>query len=334
VAGSRPGGGQRAGGAWLDALAAWAVAEGIAPLDVVRSVAAAAVGAGDAPVALGQLLGPPTRPLPEALHRGVGPRPDVLGQAYEAVLTRPDRRARGAFFTPPDVAARLVSLAFAGLPVGEPAGPVVDPAVGGGAFLLAAADALVAAGLAPEEALDRLHGADVDPAAVAVAGAALRWWAHRRSARWPTAGPSLVVADALVEDRAWPAGGAAVVVGNPPFLGQLAAQTARPRPAAAELALRYGPAARGYVDTAALFLLAAVRAGRPGARVVLVQPESVLAAEHAGRVRAEVEGRAAVEGVWLGGAGLFAADVRVCAPVVRVGALQGPVVQTWLGRGA
>lgn len=318
------------GEGWLVRLRDWGAAGPRAPLEVVAGLAQGLVRAGEAPAELAHALGA-ARPPPVDCLPPVAAGPGVLGQAYEAALHHDDRRARGAFFTPPDLAARLVDLAL-GPGHGLPAGPVVDPAAGGGAFLLAAADALVGRGDTVAAALGRLRGADVDPAAVAVADASLRWWAAARDGSWPTAPLGVVLADALVDDDAWPTA-PAVVVGNPPFLNQLGRATARRRDQAAALARRHGRAARGYVDTAAVFLVAAVRACRAGGRVVLVQPESVLATGHAGPARAELASAAALEGVWLGGAGLFPAAVRVCAPVLVVGADQPPSVRTWSGPG-
>jgi len=58
---------------------------------------------------------------------------DRLAAEAAAVLQGvDDRRRRGAFFTPPDVATALVGHGVGG-------GTVVDPACGAGVFLLAAA---------------------------------------------------------------------------------------------------------------------------------------------------------------------------------------------------
>ncbi|HEU5151564.1 MAG TPA: hypothetical protein VFU19_13760, partial [Iamia sp.] len=104
-----------------------------------------------------------------------------------------------------------------------------------------------------------------------------------------------------------------LVVGNPPFLGQLASATARDPEARARLRARFGAVAGGYVDTAALFFLVALDAVRPGGRVVLIQPESVLGAAHAGPLRAAVEARAAVLGLREVDRRAFAAQVDTCA---------------------
>jgi hypothetical protein len=110
------------------------------------------------------------------------------------------------------------------------------------------------------------------------------------------------------------------VVGNPPFLSPLTA----------------GSPAGGvgaYTDAAGRFLVAGVGLVRPGGRVVLVQPESVLAARDAAPIRAAVLSAAALEGLWVAGEAVFAAGVRVCAPVLRVGAEQPPTVRRWRGAG-
>ena len=75
---------------------------------------------------------------------------DLLGLAHEALLAPVDRKARGAHYTPPALADRLVALS---LP--STAAAVLDPACGGGAFLLAAGRALVERGPSPAEAVRR-----------------------------------------------------------------------------------------------------------------------------------------------------------------------------------
>ncbi len=136
------------------------------------------------------------------LRRGLGvpaaeplPGPDALGPAHERLLIGPDRTSRGAWYTPTWLAADLVSRAIPGSEVAE-LGTVLDPACGGGAFLLAAADRLAELGHVPTDAVGRLRGRDLDPDAVAVTEAALWWWSARRGEP-VVAGAGLVVDDAL-----------------------------------------------------------------------------------------------------------------------------------------
>jgi len=214
-----------------------------------------------------------------AVPTGAGP--DHLGRLHERLLAPDERKGRGAFYTPPEVADELVGWAVRDLD-----DPVVcDPACGGGAFLLAAARAGVR----------RLVGIDLDPLAVAVAEASL-WLAGATA--------ELVEADSLLDP--WPEP-VDVVVGNPPFLSQLGAATARTRERAAAIG------ASGYVDDAVLFLSLAVRLARR--RVALLQPESVVSATSAATVRAEVA--AVLQDLWVPDRSVFAdAAVRVVGVLV------------------
>lgn len=207
-----------------------------------------------------------------------------LTAAHPEHLTPAERRALGAYYTPADVAGDLVAWATDGL---DPPCRALDPACGAGAFLVAVHRAWPEADLV---------GLDVDPGAVAACRVAL-----------PEADVRL--ADGLVVGVQ----GFDLVVGNPPFLGQLASATARDRSARERLRERFGSAASGYVDTAALFLLAGLDAVRPGGRVVLIQPESVLGTAHTGPLRAAVEERATVLGLREVDRRTFAANVDACA---------------------
>ncbi|HAZ18310.1 MAG TPA: hypothetical protein DCY87_06015, partial [Acidimicrobiaceae bacterium] len=83
-----------------------------------------------------------------------------------------DRRRRGAFFTPPDVASALVAEVVQ-------RGTVLDPACGSGVFLLAAARRLLEVGAADRRSIVRRHlfGADVDPASGDATRRVLGAWA-------------------------------------------------------------------------------------------------------------------------------------------------------------
>ena len=241
-----------------------------------------------------------------------------LAAALEAATGADQRRANGLHVTPRWLADRLVARALDGLGA-TPAVTVCDPACGGGAFLVAAARRLHRRGADRRRVVRHLlWGADIDPVGLATAEAALALWAGEP----PPAG-RLVVADALADGGAvWPDrpdAGFHVVVGNPPFQNQLGRATARTPPQQARLRDRYGAAVRAYTDAAWLFLLAGCDLARPGGRVALVEPQSLVGARDAAAVRFAVDERARLLDMWVDERPVFAASVRVCAPVLEVG---------------
>lgn len=279
------------------------------PADLLATLARAVGVRWDGPGRPDPSLGPVV-----AAHLPAAPPWERLDGLREATLDAEHRRALGAHHTPPDLARRLCRLALDGV---DPASvQVLDPACGGGAFLVAAAQRLVELGLTPSEALARVHGIDVDPLAVATARAALRAWAPPRCRR----APDVAVGDGLA---AWPVQ-ADVVVGNPPFRSPLTGAPAGGR--ADELRRELGAP---YAELASLFLLHALRAAGPGGRVLLVQPESVLSSRDARAVRDEATPHLA--GLWVAGERVFGAAVRVCAPLLAVGAHRRRTVRRWAG---
>ena len=103
------------------------------------------------------------------------------------------------------------------------------------------------------------------------------------------------------------------MLGNPPFLSQLAASTTRGGSS------RHGGGP--YADAAAEFLALAVRLARPGAgRVGLVLPQSILASRDAAGVRSDVDRRAELIWSWWSPRRVFDAQVFVCALAFEVGA--------------
>ncbi|HWL45286.1 MAG TPA: class I SAM-dependent methyltransferase [Ilumatobacter sp.] len=218
-----------------------------------------------------------------------------------------DRKQLGAWYTPPELVAEVATAVEQLLPVVEcrtrgdgldtpgrarhsttGGRRVLDPACGDGRLLTAVADRLGGGG--------ELVGCDIDPTAVAAARAA---------------GIDAFVADALHND--W--GGATfdVVVGNPPFLSQMAAATSRGGSS------RHGGGP--YADAAVEFLALAARLARPdGGVVALVLPQSILGARDAGPVRAAVGEMAGLAWSWWQPAqALFDAAVNVCVLGLRRG---------------
>jgi len=248
--------------------------------------------------------------------------PEDLGPLHERLAAPDDRVRRGAWYTPTWLAEALVARA---LPDRDAAdlGPVVDPACGGGVFLLAAAERLLALGIEPAHAVDRLRGQDLDETAVAVAEAALWWWAARHGV---DVEPVVRVGDALLED----VGPAGAVVGNPPFLGQLRSATSVAAARRTALRMRHGDAVRAYTDPAWLFALTAVEQVVPGGHVALVLPQSFLAARDAAVVRDRIDAQADLVHTVVDDGRAFAANVEVCAPVLRRRSVPTPATNDWV----
>ena len=249
--------------------------------------------------------------------------PDLLGQAYEALLDS-DARRRGAHYTPRVVADGLTAIVIDSAASGD---TYCDPSCGGGAFLLAIARRLEGLGIDRRTIVEHgVRGFDVDPVAVAVARSSMSLWSGMANV-----GQVASVADSLGADIDGQ-GTFAGVAGNPPFQSQLSRRTARSREEAANLGRRGAAAPLAYTDTAWLFLAASLDLVRPGGRVGLIQPQSLLSARDARSARVAVLERGRVAGFWIGSTGSFAAAVEVCAPVVELG--QDPTtVDRWVGEG-
>lgn len=236
--------------------------------------------------------------------------PELLGWVYEATLAPAERRRRGAFYTPAPLAASLAAATLDGL---GPGARVWDPAVGGGALLLAAARLLIGLGADPLAVVgSQLGGVDADPVAVDVAITAL-------GVLGGVAPTGIGVGDGLAARPAtWDA-----VIANPPFLGQLKRDTARSRSSADALGRRFGAAASGYADDAGLFLLAALGAVRTGGRIGFVLPAPLVATRDGAPVRRAVGGASSLVRLWSPGATAsgFDAGVRIVLAVARTGAV-------------
>lgn len=229
------------------------------------------------------------------------------GAVREALLSSGDRRGAGVHHTPFAVAAAIVELSRSG---GDPM-LVADPCVGGGVFLLAAAESI---GGSRADAVGRLVGCDIDPLAVATTEAAITLWSGGTRPR-----PGAIrVADFLAPD---PFDGCRpdLIVGNPPFLSQLKNATARDDQRRVELRRRW-PDLGGYVDESMLFLLAACEVVADDGIVGLIQPTSVLAARDGAPGRVILDETAPPIFFWWSGERVFDAAVDTCAIVCRKGA--------------
>ena len=248
---------------------------------------------------------------------GPDPTADLLalGDLHQRLLARDDRRAAGAWFTPWPLVQHLLDLAL------REGRDVLDPACGAGVFLAAAARRVIASASPGSDVVDlvvrSVHGIDLDPDAVELARVVL-WlellpWLDLDG---PLPELTLRVGDTLGDAAPAPAS-YDVVVGNPPFLNQLERATAQERDAAERVRAEDPGLLGAYTDLSAVFLARATSWVRPGGRVALVQPVSVLAARDAAGVRARVAGTCVVEALWTSDGRAFDASVATCAPVLR-----------------
>lgn len=229
-----------------------------------------------------------------------------LGRVHEASEAAPDRRQRGAYYTPLLLVAGLTRLVLSDRSARVPL--VCDPMCGAGGFLLVAAEHLRSDGIDVFDIGQSLTGFDVDRTAVMTTQLALGLWLAGNGGD-PMA-PTIVLADAIHGDRPDEVGdGFDAIVGNPPFLGQLKTTTARSQNDRRSL-----DTARGYADAATIAWERSLEWLRPSGRMSMVLPRSVLSARDAAHARDQATGT--VIGMWVDDGDVFDASVKVVAPLV------------------
>ncbi|OAJ69096.1 Modification methylase TaqI [Gluconobacter cerinus] len=217
---------------------------------------------------LAQSIGQEAKALPllEGCH--------FLTSLYTALLPRRERSALGAFYTPPALTHRLLDLAGEG-GLDWSSARVLDPASGGGAFLLEAATRMRRALDGSEPALilaqlgTRLSGFELDPYAAGLSQAALEVLLSDLSAASGRKVPVFVkVCDTLEET---PAARFDLVVGNPPY-GRVTLTTAQRS--------HYARGLYGHANLYGVFTDIALRWTRPGGMIAYLTPTSVLGGQY------------------------------------------------------
>jgi methylase of polypeptide subunit release factors len=174
---------------------------------------------------------------------------------HEPLLSRGQRRSRGVYYTPPEIAQLLAEKTLAPLRGRQPV-RVLDPACGAGEFLVAARDFLTGKGKAAS-----LFGIDIDPAAVVQA--------RQRIGDEPC-GRQILAGDALLGD-VLPIGSFDAVIGNPPYVSIRELARSHSAGYVCELRERF-QSARGNFDLYVLFIERALAWLREGGRCGLIIP--------------------------------------------------------------
>lgn len=207
----------------------------------------------------------------------------LIGSLYTSLLPPDLRAGRGAYYTPPLLAERLLDLLAAeGCDWADVR--VLDPACGGGAFLVPVANRILGdyriRCLDPEERLlalaSAIYGIEIDPFAAWMTEVILELLAiddTRRVGR-PLAA-RIEVQDAL-ESPERLADGFDVVVGNPPY--------GRVRLTAGQRA-EFSRSLHGHANLYGLFLDAALRWRKPDGLIGFVTPTSFLGGHYFQRLR-------------------------------------------------
>lgn len=202
-----------------------------------------------------------------------------LTSLYTTLLPGKERSALGAFYTPPALTQRLLDLASEG-GVDWATARVLDPASGGGAFLLESAARMRRSLEGSEPAFilaqlgNRLSGFELDPHAASLSQAALEIFLYDLRASSGRDIPNFVtVCDTLEEV---PEESYDLVVGNPPY-GRISLTTVQ--------RARFARGLYGHANLYGVFTDIALRWTRPGGVIAYLTPTSMLGGQYFGALR-------------------------------------------------
>lgn len=210
-------------------------------------------------------------PLSEAVY--------CLTGLYTALLTPRERGALGAFYTPPALAGRLLDLAEE-QGVDWTTTRVLDPASGGGAFLLPVAERMLAALPAAEPAFvlrqvaTRLLGLELDAYAAGFGQNAIELLLADLTSAAGHAAPIVVrVADTLEEP---PSARFDLVIGNPPY-GRVTLTPGQRR--------RFARGLYGHANLYGVFTDIAMRWTKKSGTIAFLTPTSFLSGHYYSALR-------------------------------------------------
>jgi adenine-specific DNA-methyltransferase len=275
-------------------LAAWSfIAEAVAAyVGATGDLRGHVIGVTPLTLALTFKLDTSARELARSLGRSAASLPieDAcfqLSACYTAMLPQDLRSKWGAFYTPPALTERLLTMVQqAG--VDWRSARVLDPACGGGAFLLPVARMMRSElrELRPGELIDHLgahlHGFEIDPFAAWLTQAWLEIAFADELAACGRSFPQVVtVCDSLEQLRAKPVYN--LVIGNPPY-GRVTLSV--------ELRAAYRDSLYGHANLYGLFTDLALRWTAKGGVIGYVTPTSFLAGEYFKALRGMLARRA------------------------------------------
>ncbi|WP_442579345.1 HsdM family class I SAM-dependent methyltransferase [Mesorhizobium sp. ASY16-5R] len=217
----------------------------------------------------------------------------AIASGYALLIGSTRRKALSAYFTPPPLAKAAISAAETFL-AARPDGLVLDPACGGGSFLVPIAEHLIrreAKGKKPTKelcagVLRRMRGLEIDPGLATLSEHLLsamlvREFGYKR----PKASVAVRAADSLtvaIEERF------DLIIGNPPYgkVGKGADGAILSRAGFANIG--------GHTNLYGLFLLRSLDWLKPGGGLVFIVPTSFVAGPYFSGLRREILARAQV----------------------------------------
>jgi tRNA1(Val) A37 N6-methylase TrmN6 len=186
-----------------------------------------------------------------------------------------DRKARGAFFTPPAIANFLADWAVRD----DPKAHVLDPSCGESVFLLAAARRLKTLGATPEEMAGQVHGVDLHGESLVESLSLLRadgLDAHLIESDFFAVPTPQQLGSPLPEVDA--------VIGNPPFV-RYQEHLGNARKLSATAALAQGVRLSGLASSWAALLVHSCAFLKPQGRLAMVLPAELLTVHYAEPIR-------------------------------------------------
>ena len=255
-----------------------------------------ALARADAPAALRAAFEQVLADIPGREHRAWQDGVDVVGRAYEELLTGEVRRAQGQFFTP-----FWAGEVMAGWLAQEPARLLLDPGCGSGSLLVPTARLFA-------KRRTRLLGLDIDPLAVRMSDV------NRRLRGIPRL--QLRQANFLLDDfRDRPD----AVICNPPYSRHHAIPPAEKRAIHDGFERRLGLSLSGLAGLHVLFLIRALEVSADHARLAFITPSDWLDVGYGRRVKEFLLSRAHVETlILLDGRALFFDGVLTTAAITLI----------------